>query len=127
LLEEGISTGTATFERFLREVAWEKEDIDRTFCHQVGVAHRKRMLESLQLPPHVDFATVEWLGNMGSVALPLTMALGSQRGHLQPGHRVALLGIGSGINCLMLGCQWQRSLVAGGDPAGRVAEHRLFM
>jgi 3-oxoacyl-[acyl-carrier-protein] synthase-3 len=71
------------------------------------------MLESLELDPRVDFATVEWLGNTGSVAAPITMAVGSQQGHLQPGDQLALLGIGSGINCLMLGCQWQHSLVDG--------------
>ena len=30
--------------------------------------------------------------------------------------QVALLGIGSGINTLMLGVQWQRSLVASSHP-----------
>jgi 3-oxoacyl-[acyl-carrier-protein] synthase-3 len=119
LLQAGIATGADVFPLFLREVGWDRDDIDRTFCHQVGSAHRKLMLESLRLDPRIDFTTVEWLGNTGSVALPLTMALGSQRGHLGPGERVAMLGIGSGINCLMLGCQWQASLVEGGEWARR--------
>ena len=58
--------------------------------------------ESLALDPLCDFATFETLGNTGSAALPLTMALGIERGHLRPREHAALLGIGSGINTLML-------------------------
>ena len=43
---------------------------------------------------------------MGTVSLPLTAALAEERGILLPGDRVGLLGIGSGLNCLMLGVQW---------------------
>ena len=46
------------------------------------------------------------LGNVGSVSAPLTMACGIEAGQLLPGQRAALLGIGSGINSLMLGVEW---------------------
>src|SRR5262249_48750507 len=87
-------------------------DIDRTFCHQVGVAHRKLMLDSLGLNPQRDFATLETLGNTGSAALPITMALGIEQGQLRTNDRVAMLGIGSGINCLMLAVEWQTAAAA---------------
>jgi hypothetical protein len=38
------------------------------------------------------------------------MAIGIEHGRLGAGDRVAMLGIGSGINCLMLGVEWQRSV-----------------
>ncbi len=66
------------------------------------------LFESLGLDPRIDFSTFEYLGNTGSVALPMTAAIGIESGHLQPGDRVALLGIGSGINVIMLGVEWQR-------------------
>jgi acyl-CoA:acyl-CoA alkyltransferase len=113
LMQEGIATGVATFRRFLGNARWDLQDIDKTFCHQVGGAHRKLMLESLGLPPRNDFATFPWLGNTGSVALPITMAVGLESGHVHPDDNVALLGIGSGINCLMLAVNWQRSIVSG--------------
>ena len=109
LMRQGIAAGVATFDRFLAAAGWEADDIDRTFCHQVGVAHRKLMFESLQLDPAIDFTTVETLGNTGAVALPITMALGIEQGGVRSGERVAMLGIGSGINCLMLAAEWQRS------------------
>jgi len=116
LLREGIATGVETFRDFLEASDWELESIARTFCHQVGSTHRKLMLESLGLALERDFVTFPWLGNTGSVALPVTMALGLQGGHVQRGDRVALLGIGSGINCVMLAVDWQQSLVGSRGP-----------
>jgi 3-oxoacyl-[acyl-carrier-protein] synthase-3 len=107
LMRQGIAAGVQTFERFLAAAGWEPDDINRTFCHQVGVAHRKLMFESLGLNPELDFATLETLGNTGSAALPITMALGIANGCLSAGDHVAMLGIGSGINCLMLAVEWQ--------------------
>jgi 3-oxoacyl-[acyl-carrier-protein] synthase-3 len=111
LMREGIATGVETFGEFLEAANWEPADIGRTFCHQVGATHRKLMLESLGLAPERDFATFPWLGNTGSVALPVTLAIGLQGGHVQAGDRIAMLGIGSGINCVMLAVHWQTTLV----------------
>lgn len=69
------------------------------------------MFESLGLDPQIDFATVETLGNTGSAALPITLALGAEQGRLRANDHVALLGIGSGINCLMLAVEWQKKEV----------------
>jgi 3-oxoacyl-[acyl-carrier-protein] synthase-3 len=113
LMEEGIAAGVATFGSFLAEAGWTPGDIDKTYCHQVGSAHRKLLLEALGLEAANDFATFATLGNTGSAALPVTLALGAEQGHLSGGEHAALLGIGSGINTLMLAVDWQRSLVAG--------------
>jgi 3-oxoacyl-[acyl-carrier-protein] synthase-3 len=115
LMREGIATGVETFREFLAAANWQPASIDRTFCHQVGAVHRKLMLESLGLPPERDFVTFPWLGNTGSVALPVTLAIGLQGGHVQPGERIAMLGIGSGINCVMLAVDWQKTQVGATD------------
>jgi 3-oxoacyl-[acyl-carrier-protein] synthase-3 len=86
---------------------WSNSDVDKTFTHQVGRAHRKLLLERLQLAPEIDFSTFESLGNTGAVALPMAVSLGIKSGHLSAGDQVALLGIGSGLNAVMLGMQWQ--------------------
>jgi 3-oxoacyl-[acyl-carrier-protein] synthase-3 len=46
------------------------------------------------------------LGNVGSVSAPITLAMGIEKGRLKSGQRGAILGIGSGINSLMLGIDW---------------------
>lgn len=106
LMHEGIGVGAETFDRFLTALGWRTAEIDQTFCHQVGVAHRKLMLERLGLDGARDFSTVEWLGNTGAVALPITMALGIENGRVKSGDKVAMLGIGSGINVVLLGAEW---------------------
>ena len=109
LLHEGVRTAKTAFAQFLATTGWSLGDLDRTFCHQVGRAHRKLLLQELGLDPGRDHTTYEYLGNTGSVALPTTLAVGIEQGLVQKGHHVGLLGIGSGINVLMLGVDWQQS------------------
>ncbi len=117
LLAAGVATGAEAFETFLTESGWPRDVIDRSVCHQVGGRHRALMLEAMGLPVDRDVATFPWLGNTGSVALPLTLAAGAFWNHIQPNQNVGLFGIGSGINSIMLGCEWQTTRVAGNFPA----------
>lgn len=116
LLHEGIATGVAAFEKFLPESGWTRVSVDRTICHQVGGRHRAMMLQSLGLEEEKDHATFRWTGNTGSVALPITLADGAHRSVIRPGHQVALLGIGSGINSVMAAVRWQDTIVVGDFP-----------
>ena len=43
---------------------------------------------------------------MGTVSLPMTAAIAYQRNFLKQGDYVGFLGIGSGLNCLMIGWEW---------------------
>ena len=117
LMHEGVAAAKETFADFLAEINWDASEIDKTFCHQVGRAHQKLLFESLGLDPAIDYPTISRLGNTGSVALPTAAAIGVERGHLKPNDHVALLGIGSGINVLMLGVDWQSSPVGHVSPA----------
>jgi acyl-CoA:acyl-CoA alkyltransferase len=112
LLHAGVATAKETFDRFTGELRCEVDDIDKVFCHQVGSAHRKLLFDALGLRPQADFSTVEFLGNTGSVAVPVTAAIGIEQGHLSPSDQAAMLGIGSGLNVVMLGIDWRTSPVA---------------
>ena len=111
LMHHGVETGVDTLAGFLKESNWTTDDIDRAICHQVGTAHQKMMLNALGINPEIDFSTFDWLGNTGSAALPITMACACEKEFIQPNDNVALLGIGSGINCMMLAVNWQKTLV----------------
>lgn len=106
LMRAGVAAGVRNFERLLATAEWSRDQIDRTFCHQVGAAHRKMMLAELGVPLERDYATLDWLGNTGSAALPSALSLGVENGAVKRGDRVALLGIGSGVNCLMMAVDW---------------------
>lgn len=103
LLQAGNALAARTWERLLAELDWRAEEVDRVVTHQVGAAHRKLLLGTLGIAPERDHPTVQTLGNIGSVSLPLTYDLAERAGHVAPGQRVALLGIGSGLHCSMLG------------------------
>jgi acyl-CoA:acyl-CoA alkyltransferase len=109
LMREGVAAAQTAFAAFLDEMKWQPGDIQKTFCHQVGRAHHRLLFESLGLDQRIDFATFEYLGNTGAAALPTAASLGIESGHVQPGDRVALFGIGSGINVIMLGLEWQKT------------------
>lgn len=106
VLKNGVVLGKRTWEDFLAELGWKAGDVDRVVCHQVGSVHQREVLAAFGVPPSKDFTTFEHLGNIGTVSLPLTAALAADRGHIEKGHAVGFLGIGSGLNCLMLGLRW---------------------
>jgi len=106
LLEKGVETAAQCWRAFLTALDWDRDSIDRFFCHQVGRAHAQLLFQTLALDPARNFETLAALGNVGSVSAPITMAMGVEQGVLAPGERAAVLGIGSGINSLMLGINW---------------------
>jgi 3-oxoacyl-[acyl-carrier-protein] synthase-3 len=87
-------------------MGWSAPEVDRVICHQIGSSHRDTMLKSLGIAHAKEFATFPHLGNIGTVSLPLTAAIANDREFLNAGDRVAFLGIGSGLNCLMMGLEW---------------------
>ncbi|HEV3299905.1 MAG TPA: 3-oxoacyl-ACP synthase III [Planctomycetaceae bacterium] len=106
LLHAGIALAESTWNDAKQALGWSNVDVTKAFTHQVGRAHRKLLFERLQLDPAIDFPTVEYLGNTGAVALPTAWSLGIEQSRIAQGDRVALLGIGSGLNALMLGLEW---------------------
>jgi 3-oxoacyl-[acyl-carrier-protein] synthase-3 len=106
VLKNGLKLAPDTWENTKQELGWKNSDVDRFFTHQVSAVHSKLLFKTLGLDDTKDFSTVEYLGNIGSVSLPITMAIGIDQGCLNPGDKVAMLGIGSGIVCLMLGLEW---------------------
>jgi 3-oxoacyl-[acyl-carrier-protein] synthase-3 len=106
LLYAGVELAERTWAEAKRRLSWTNASVTRVVTHQVGRAHKKLLYERLGLDPAMDFSTVEFLGNTGAAALPVTAALAEQNGHIRPGDTVAWLGIGSGLHSVMLGWQW---------------------
>lgn len=125
LMHQGVETGKRNMQNFLSAAGWSADDIDKTVCHQVGAAHQKLMLESLGLNTENDFATFPWLGNTGAAALPISLAVAAQNGFISTDDKVAMLGIGSGINCIMLAAEWQKSLVASDFKPNQVLQQQV--
>jgi 3-oxoacyl-[acyl-carrier-protein] synthase-3 len=106
VLKNGVALGIETYRKFKDLLNLREDQPDRIICHQVGVTHQNTILKSIGIPKERDFTTFRYLGNIGTVSLPITAAIAEERGVLQPDDMVGLLGIGSGLNCIMLGVQW---------------------
>ncbi len=106
VMKHGVELGKETWDIFSKEFDLTPWQIDRVICHQVGEAHQKLILQKLGIDPEKDFSTYEFLGNMGTVSLPITAAIANERDLFCSGDLVGFLGIGSGLNCLMMAIQW---------------------
>ena len=85
---------------------WSDDRIDAYMPHQVSQRNMDVLNEKLGLTPqkhHLNFPT---LGNIGPAAVPITLSQAVQTGHIQSGNHVALMGIGSGLNCSMMSVTW---------------------
>ena len=104
-LHHGVVLGTDAYHTLVAEFGWPGGP-DRVICHQVGAPHRAAVLAAMAIPLERDFSTFEYLGNIGTVSVPITAAIADERGELERGQRVGFFGIGSGLNCLLLGLEW---------------------
>lgn len=106
LLKYGVALAKTTWASLKENLSWSNETPDIVLTHQVGTAHEKLSLESLELSHKKTFKTYPFLGNTGSSALPITLMKAAEDRALVKGQKVALLGIGSGLSSIMLGVEW---------------------
>jgi len=106
LLKEGVALARDTWSDFLTKMHWSVDNVNKVICHQVGSANQKQVLTALDIDPQKEFPTFQKLGNMGTVSLPITAAIADEQDFLKKGNKVSFLGIGSGLNCIMLGLEW---------------------
>ena len=106
VLQNGVVLGIDTFKAFRQELDLAADKPDKVICHQVGATHQRNILDAIGIDPARDFTTFKFLGNIGTVSLPITAAIAAERDFFAPSDLVGFLGIGSGLNCLMLGIEW---------------------
>jgi 3-oxoacyl-[acyl-carrier-protein] synthase-3 len=106
LLRAGMEVISVNWEQFKEELGWDSGSVDRLFAHQVSERQRQIGLRALGLSEKVDFPTLHYLGNIASVSAPICMAIAKEQGVIQEGERLCLLGVGSGVNSIILGIQW---------------------
>ena len=85
---------------------WSDAEIDAYMPHQVSRRNMEVLCEKLGLTPekhHLNFPT---LGNIGPAAVPITLCQAAESGHIRSGDHIALMGIGSGLNCSMMSVTW---------------------
>jgi len=106
VLEHGVILAQKTFMAFKKEFNLSDHQPDKFIGHQVGAIHHQKFYQALNQDIKKDFCTFPFLGNIGTVSLPITAAIADERGFLKPDDVVAFIGVGSGLNCYILGVEW---------------------
>lgn len=106
LLKHGVATAADMWRGLKQAADWSNDTPDIVCTHQVGKAHSKLLFTTLGLDPAKDFVSYPELGNCGSASWPVTCALAEQNNAIKPDNALAILAIGSGINCTGLAVKW---------------------
>jgi acyl-CoA:acyl-CoA alkyltransferase len=111
LLQRGVELAEQTWRVAQQRFGWSPTTIDAFICHQVGAGHLTTLFERLGLPLDKATLTFPELGNVGPAAVPITLDVAVRGWEYGPatvgaGARLALMGIGSGLNVAMMDVTW---------------------
>ncbi|MCG6880028.1 MAG: 3-oxoacyl-ACP synthase III [Deltaproteobacteria bacterium] len=106
LLVAGLKLAGATFKKAVKELEWIPGELDQFILHQVSAVHTAKLTELLGLDDKKVFKTFPEYGNVGPAAIPITLSKALEADRIHKNDRVALMGIGSGLNCAMMEVRW---------------------
>ncbi|MDT8318981.1 MAG: 3-oxoacyl-ACP synthase III [Xanthomonadales bacterium] len=106
LLSEGLKLAAKTFQAARVALGWVAGELDQFVIHQVSKVHTESLVKLLGLDPAKVHTIYQELGNVGPASVPMVLAKAAELGRIRRGDRVALLGIGSGLNCSMAEIVW---------------------
>jgi 3-oxoacyl-[acyl-carrier-protein] synthase-3 len=111
LLKNGVELAAQAWAQAQPRFGWNADVVDHFLCHQVGATHLATLFKRLELPLDKAVLTYPELGNTGPAAVPVALGLARDGWEhapavLQPGQRLALLGIGSGLTVAMMDVTW---------------------
>jgi 3-oxoacyl-[acyl-carrier-protein] synthase-3 len=106
LLIAGLELAAKTWAAARAELSWTVADLDHFVMHQVSKVHTEKVAGILGLDLAKIYAIYPEYGNIGPASIPIVLAKLLEENKLAKGHRVALMGIGSGLNCTMAEAVW---------------------
>ena len=106
LLIEGIKLATKTFEVAKLKLGWVAGELDEFVIHQVSKVHTAAFTKAMGIDPKKVMTIFTEHGNIGPASVPIVLSKLKELGKLKKGDRIALLGIGSGLNCTMAEVEW---------------------
>ncbi|MGN7727216.1 3-oxoacyl-ACP synthase III [Luteimonas sp. 22616] len=106
LLIEGVKLAQKTFIAARLALGWVVEELDEFVIHQVSKAHTAAFTKAMGIDPKKVMTIFGEHGNIGPASVPIVLSKLRELGRLKKGDRIALLGIGSGLNCSMAEVVW---------------------
>jgi acyl-CoA:acyl-CoA alkyltransferase len=109
LLIEGIKLAQKTFQAARIALGWAVEEMDQFVIHQISRAHTDAFTKAFGIDKEKVMTIFAEHGNIGPASVPIVLSKLRDLGKLKKGNRVALLGIGSGLNCSVAEVVWNES------------------
>ena len=106
LMVEGVKLASKTFQAARQALGWVAEELDEFVIHQVSQVHTNALVKAIGIDPAKVFTIFSEYGNIGPASVPIVLSKLKEMGRLKKGSRIALLGIGSGLNCSMAEVVW---------------------
>ena len=102
LLKGGMELVVSAWTEAKRDWSW--SNMDRYIVHQVSDVHTNAIVKATGMDKTKVPLTYPKLGNVGPASIPITLS--QEASKLQPGNRVLLMGVGSGLNTAMMELVW---------------------
>jgi 3-oxoacyl-[acyl-carrier-protein] synthase-3 len=106
LLIEGLKLAQKTFIAARIALGWVVDEMDEFVIHQVSRVHTEAFIKAFGIDPQKVLTIFNEHGNIGPASVPIVLSKLKEMGRLKKGNRIALLGIGSGLNCSMAEVVW---------------------
>ncbi|MET0549476.1 MAG: 3-oxoacyl-ACP synthase III [Xanthomonas sp.] len=106
LLIEGIKLAQKTFVAARQALGWAVDELDQYVIHQVSQPHTQAFIKNFGIDPKKVMTIFGEHGNIGPASVPIVLSKLRELGRLKKGDRIALMGIGSGLNCSMAEVVW---------------------
>jgi 3-oxoacyl-[acyl-carrier-protein] synthase-3 len=106
LLIEGLKLASKTWIAAKQALGWVADEMDEFVIHQVSQVHTAAFVKAFGINPKKVLTIFNEHGNIGPASVPIVLSKLREMGRLKKGSRVALLGIGSGLNCSMAEVVW---------------------
>ncbi|HVQ33868.1 MAG TPA: 3-oxoacyl-ACP synthase III [Lysobacter sp.] len=106
LLVEGLKLAQKTWIAAKQALGWVADEMDEFVIHQVSQVHTAAFVKAFGINPKKVLTIFGEHGNIGPASVPIVLSKLRELGRLKKGSRIALLGIGSGLNCSMAEVVW---------------------
>ena len=106
LLIEGLKLAQKTFVAAKAGLGWAVDELDQFVIHQVSQPHTQAVVKAFGIDPKKVMTIFGEHGNIGPASVPIVLSKLKELGRLKKGDRIALMGIGSGLNCSMAEVVW---------------------
>src|SRR6266498_6054292 len=115
---------TSATEEVLACAGLTKDQVQWIIPHQANIRIIKAAARGLNLPMERFIVNVEKYGNTSTASIPMAMVEALEKGQIQPGEKIVMVGFGAGLTWGALAAEWTGPLPSKGHV--RPEQYRAF-